>query len=240
MANFERKRKMALSMRSEAIVLEDWPVYQLISVVCSWRPALCACQRSVGQNRHDPGTGIPFVRVGDLYVQVDVLSPTSRAGEALTSEPWPIRGFIVNPIQPRRSASAPARLSAPNPQSPEEHLSRNSPPAPMCWVAAPEPDGRRTLSVQADITGSTLRLILRLDSLHLGAQRVGARAYASSYCRSSCPSSPMATPETVPSNSPVSVPSTTPPEALNNTADNIAVNVRAPDAPLKRPVPPVI
>ena len=51
-----------------------------------------------------------------LYVQVDVLSPTSRAGrEALTSAPWPIGGFIVNPIQPRRSASAPARLSAPDP-----------------------------------------------------------------------------------------------------------------------------
>jgi len=119
-----------------------------------------------------------------LYVQVDVLSPTSRAGEALTSEPLPIRGFIVNPIQPRRSASAPARLSAPNPQSPEEHLSRNSPPAPMCCVTAHEPDGRRTLSVQADITGSTLRLILRLDSLHLGAQRVGARAFALYGCAS--------------------------------------------------------
>jgi hypothetical protein len=32
MTNFERKRKMALSMRSEAIVLEYWPVYLLISV----------------------------------------------------------------------------------------------------------------------------------------------------------------------------------------------------------------
>jgi hypothetical protein len=123
-----------------------------------------------------PHQAVP--RVDDLYVQVDVLSPTSRAGEALTSEPLPIRGFIVNPIQPRRSASAPARLSAPNPQSPEEHLPRDSPPAPMCCVAAQEPDGRCTLSVQADITGSTLRLILRLDSLHSGAQRVGARAYA--------------------------------------------------------------
>jgi len=51
-------------------------------------------------------------------------SPTNRAEhEAFTSEPWPIRGFIVNPIQPRRSASAPARLSGPNPQLPEEHLS---------------------------------------------------------------------------------------------------------------------
>src|SRR2546427_10620311 len=117
---------------------------------------------------------------------------------------------------------------------------RDSPPAPMCCVAAHEPDGRHTLSVQADITGLTLRLILRLDSLHSGAQRVGARAYASSYRRSSCPSSPMATPETVPSNSPVSVPSTTPPEELNTTGVNIAVNVRVPDAPLKRPVPPVI
>ena len=128
----------------------------------------------------------------------------------------------------------------PNPQSPEEHLSQDSPPAPMCCVAAHEPDGRRTLPVQADITGSTLRLILRLDSLHLGSQRPEARAYGFSYRRASCPSSPMAAPETVPSNSPVSVPSTTPPEALNNTGNNVAVNVRAPDASLKRPVPPVI
>ena len=101
-----------------------------------------------------------------------------------------------------------------------------------------EPDGRRTLSVQADITGSTLRLILRLDSLHLGAQQVGARTYAFSYFRSS--SSPMATPEIVPSNSPVIVKSSGVPEALNNTTFTIAVDVRAPDAPLKRPVPPVI
>ena len=48
----------------------------------------------------------------------------------------------------------------------------------MCCVAGHEPDGRRTLPVQADITGSTLRLILRLDSLHLRAQRAGARANA--------------------------------------------------------------
>jgi hypothetical protein len=27
--------------------------YALISVVSSWRPNLCSCQRSVGQNRHD-------------------------------------------------------------------------------------------------------------------------------------------------------------------------------------------
>src|SRR5260370_13788223 len=38
------------------------------------------------------------------------------------------------------------------------------------------PKPSRTLSVQADITGSTLRLILRLDSLHSRAQRRGVRA----------------------------------------------------------------
>src|SRR5438094_147871 len=51
------------------------------------------------------------------------------------------------------------------PESPiaDEPLSRNSPPAPMCCVAAHEPDGCRTLFVRADITGSTLRLVLRLE-----------------------------------------------------------------------------
>jgi hypothetical protein len=132
-----------------------------------------------------------------------------------------------------------ARLSAPNPQSPEERLSRDSPPAPMCCAAAHEPDGRRTLSVLADITGSTLRLILRLDSLHLEGQRLGARAYAFSYCRPSCPSPP-ATPETVPVNSPVEAKKTGFPKASANTGTTISVKVRLPDAFLKRPVPPVI
>jgi hypothetical protein len=45
----------------------------------------------------------------------------------------------------------------------------------MCCVAAHQPDGHRALAVQAVITGSTLRVILRLHSLQLGAQRVGAR-----------------------------------------------------------------
>jgi hypothetical protein len=48
----------------------------------------------------------------------------------------------------------------------------------MCCVSDHKSDGRRTLFVQAEITESTLRLILQLDSLPLGAQRVGARAYA--------------------------------------------------------------
>jgi hypothetical protein len=35
-----------------------------------------------------------------LYGQVDVLLPTSRAErEALTTAPWPIRGFIVYPLK---------------------------------------------------------------------------------------------------------------------------------------------
>jgi hypothetical protein len=113
----------------------------------------------------------------------------------------------------------------------------------MCFVAAYEPDGRRTLSVQADITGSTLRLIP--DSpIGLGALGANKRSKEHahmpfSYCRSSCRSYSGATPETVPVNSPVSVSSTTRPAALNNTGVKIAVNVTRPDAPLKRPVPPV-
>lgn len=78
------------------------------------------------------------------------------------------------------------------------------------------------------------------DSLHLGVPRPGARAYASSYRRASCPSSPVAAPTTVPSTSPVFVESGAPPEALRNTGITVAVNVSVPDAPLKRPVPPVI
>jgi hypothetical protein len=61
-----------------------------------------------------------------------------------------------------------------------------------------------------------------------------------SYCRSFGPSSPMATPETCPANSPTFVKSTGALESLNNTADTVEFNVRVPDAPLKRPVPPVI
>ena len=193
------------------------------------------------QGRHSGCVSVEDQALEDILI-LSTDAPTSRSGRGptLTSEPKPIRGSIDNPIQPRRSASAPARLSAPNPQSPEEHLSPDSPPAPMCCVAVQEPDARRTLSVQADITGSALCLILRLDSLHCGAQRVGAGACACSYCRSSCPYSPLATPKTVPSNSPVFVRSSGALEALNNTGVNVAVNVRVPDAPLKRPVPPVI
>src|SRR5438552_1721256 len=47
----------------------------------------------------------------------------------------------------------------------------------MCCVAAHAPDGGHTLSLQAEITGSTLRLILRLESSYLGARRGGARAF---------------------------------------------------------------
>lgn len=108
----------------------------------------------------------------------------------------------------------------------------------MSCAAAHEPDGRRTLSVLADITGSTLRLILRWDSLHSGAQRAGARAYAFSYCRSSCPS-PLATPETVPVIVPVGAKKTGLPNLSNNTGTFNSVKVRKPDAFLKRPAPPV-
>ena len=78
------------------------------------------------------------------------------------------------------------------------------------WCVAHERDGRRHLP------------ILRLGSLHSGAQRVGARAYAFSYCRSSWRSSSMATPETVPVNSPVTK-SAGALEALSNTGVIVAV-----------------
>ena len=95
----------------------------------------------------------------------------------------------------------------------------------MCYVAAHQPDGRRTLSVQADITGSTLRLILRLDSLHLEAQ-------ASRSTRICVSLSPLVLaflvygrPETVPSISPVSARSAGALAALRNTALIVAVPV---------------
>ena len=47
-------------------------------------------------------------------------------------------------------------------------------------------------------------------------------------------------PETDPSITPVSVKSAGALEALRNTALIVAVKVREPDAPSKRPVPPVI
>ena len=62
----------------------------------------------------------------------------------------------------------------------------------------------------------------------------------SSYCCSSCRSASPHTPETVPVNTPVFVKSTGALEALNNTGDTVEVNVRVPEALLKRPVPPVI
>ena len=53
-------------------------------------------------------------------------------------------------------------------------------------------------------------------------------------------SSSMATPETVPVNSPVAAKKTGLLEASANTGSTVSVNVRMPDASLKRPVPPVI
>jgi hypothetical protein len=111
----------------------------------------------------------------------------------------------------------------------------------MCCVAAHEPDGRRILLVPADITGSTLRLILRLDSLHLREQRPGARASASSYRRSSWRYSPSATPKTVPVMVPVGAKKTGVPNLSNATGRFNSVKVRMPPvAFLKRPFPPVI
>jgi hypothetical protein len=147
---------------------------------------------------------------------VNVLSPTSRAGgAALTSEPLPIRDFVDNPIQPWLSASCASPLSAPNPQSPGR--------TPF--------QGRST---SADV----LRLIS--DWTRCTQERSDGSTRILFYCRSSCRFSSMAAPEIVPSNSPVFVKNGAPPEARNNTGINVAVNVSVPDAPLKRPVPPVI
>ena len=106
-------------------------------------------------------------------------------------------------------------------------------PFPSLTVARP-------LSVQADITRSSLRLILRFNWLPLGAQRVVARAYAFSYRRPSWRSASAATPETIPVNSPVEAKKTGLLEASANTGSTVSVKVRTPDAFLKRPVPPVI
>ena len=61
----------------------------------------------------------------------------------------------------------------------------------------------------------------------------------SSYCRSSWRSASRATPETVPVNSPVAAKKTGLFLASANTGTAVSVNVRVPDAFLKRPVPPV-
>ena len=61
-----------------------------------------------------------------------------------------------------------------------------------------------------------------------------------SYCRSSWRSASLATPETVPVNSPVAANKTGLLRASANTGTTVSVNVRTPDASLKRPVPPVI
>ena len=60
-----------------------------------------------------------------------------------------------------------------------------------------------------------------------------------SYCSSSSSSSPLAIPKTVPSNFPVFVNSAGALAALRKTGAMVAVIVRLPDAPVKRPVPPL-
>jgi hypothetical protein len=61
----------------------------------------------------------------------------------------------------------------------------------------------------------------------------------SSYCRSSWRSASLATPETVPVNFPVAEKKTGLLRASANTGTTVSVNVRTPDASLKRAVPPV-
>jgi hypothetical protein len=121
-----------------------------------------------------------------------------------------------------------------------EHPFPEQSPRTMGCIVDHKTNGRRTLPVQAGITGSTRRLILQLDSSHLRARRAGARAYAFPYCGSSSRSSSAATLETVPVICPVSAKKTGLLEASANTGFDISVNVRMPDAFLKRPVPPVI
>jgi hypothetical protein len=121
-------------------------------VACSLASARSRAARPVNRPA-SRDIGIPDVRVGRLYVQVDVLSPTSRAGEALTSEPLPIRGFSLI-----RSNHGAVRQRQPvyRPRIPnrrKEHLSRDSPPAQtgcapltsltvaapcLCWQTLPD------------------------------------------------------------------------------------------------------
>ena len=53
MTNFERKRMMALSTRSEAIILEHWPVYLVISVAHSPRSPSMDARHGSGASRSD-------------------------------------------------------------------------------------------------------------------------------------------------------------------------------------------
>jgi hypothetical protein len=141
----------------------------------------------------------------------------------------------VNLIQPRHSASASA-LSVPNPQSPEEHL-----PGTVHQHGC-------AVSPLTSLTVAAPCLCRRIDSppdCPIGLVAPGSTATRStriafSYRRSSGPSSSWPSPRTVPSNSPVFVKSAGALEALRNTGAMVAVIVRLPDAPVKRPVPPVI
>jgi len=120
------------------------------------------------------------------------------------------------------------------PQRPESRFDGK-----ITCIAAYLPHDRCTRPVKADTTGSTLRVILRLDSCTLGYNEQ-EHTLCLPYCRSFWLSSSVAAPEIVPVNCPVLVKSTAPLESLNNTGDVAPVNVSVPDASLKRPVPPVI
>src|SRR5262249_13807169 len=130
----------------------------------------------------------------------------------------------------------PARLSAANSQSPEKNPFRGQSTGSMWCLAAHQPDSRRascreTLRDQLSAPDSK-RLLARVRRLEAGGL---------SYCRSSWwSSSSSAVSKIVPSNSPVFVKSAGALEALRNTAAMVAVIVRLPDAPAKRPVPPLI
>ncbi len=144
--------------------------------------------------------------------------------DARRSRPSHSRSEVLSLTRPRRSA-----VNAPNPDS----TGRSPFPGPVhqhrCAVSP-----LTSLMIAAPCQ---CRQTLLINSV-CGAQR--ARHDALSYCRSSSRSSSMAAPKTVPSNVPVFVKSLTLLSAANTTGVNVEFNVRAPDAPLKRPVPPVI
>jgi hypothetical protein len=85
--------------------------------------------------------------------------------------------------------------------------------------------------------------LLSLERTREASRREGCegslcrRTYVPSYCCSSWRSSSGAALTIVPSNSPVFVNSAGALEALRNTGAMVAVIVRLPDAPVKRPVP---
>ena len=60
-------------------------------------PALCSCSRSVGQNRHDPTTGIPLVRVDDFPAKWFEASDIRTRPQSRDGTPLLLLSFINEP-----------------------------------------------------------------------------------------------------------------------------------------------